>query len=219
MKNFEVKKEVWIWLIMILPIIYLFTTWNHLPAIVPTHFGLDGKPNGWSSRNSLIALVPGMTLGIYLLFTVIPAIDPKNRISTMGNKYFSFKLVMMIFMSATSFLVVQSAVSGGIAHVNLIFCMIGGLFVFLGNYMQTIKPNYFIGLRTPWTLESETVWRKTHALGGKVYFVLGLVIIVLPFIVKRHFQNVFLGLIAIAVIVPFAYSYILFRQEKGKPQA
>src|SRR6185437_4166893 len=161
MKNFEIKKEIWIWVIMILPVIYLFYAWNTLPDIVPTHFGIDGQPNGWSSRTTLIYLVAGLGIGIYTLLTIIPMIDPKGRIGNMGNKYFFFKLFMMLFMSVICFFIIRSAIVKNIGGSNTLFVLIGALFTFLGNYMQALKPNYFIGIRTPWTLENELVWRKT----------------------------------------------------------
>ena len=214
MKNFELKKEILIWIIMILPIAYLFYFWNTLPDIVPTHFRINGQPNGWSHKTTLIYIVLGITIGIYLLFTIIPAIDPKGKISAMGRKYFLFKLFMMLFMSAICFFMIQAAITKTIGNAHSLFLVIGALFAFLGNYMQTVKPNYFIGIRTPWTLESETVWRKTHQLGGKLYFIAGLLTMILPFILKESFETVFLVIIGTASVIPIAYSFILFKQEK-----
>src|SRR5579872_3472572 len=99
MKNFEIKKEIWLWLIILLPIAYLFYVYGSLPEIVPTHFGIDGKPNGWSSRTSFMYIVPGLLVGMYALFTIIPMIDPKGKINAMGKKYFTLKLFMMLFMA------------------------------------------------------------------------------------------------------------------------
>ncbi len=214
MKNFELKKESWIWVIMILPILYLAYVWKTLPDIVPTHFGADGQPNDWSHKSLLIYVVLGMTIGIYALLTVIPMIDPKEKIRDMGSKYFFFKLLMILFMSILCFFIIQSAITKNIGNGNALFLLIGALFAFLGNYMQALKPNYFIGIRTPWTLESEMVWRKTHQLGGKLFFAAGILVMILPFLLKEKFQPVFLTIVAIAAIIPVGYSFILFRQEK-----
>ncbi|MCD6010404.1 MAG: hypothetical protein K0Q79_266 [Flavipsychrobacter sp.] len=213
MKTFEVKKEITIWVIMLLPIIYLFMVWNKMPEIVPTHFGIDGTPNDWSHRSVLIYLVGGMTLGMYLIFLIIPVIDPKDKIKAMGNKYFKLKFVLMLAMALLATLVVHAALTGSIGG-NTIFLIAGGMFLFLGNYMQTVKPNYFIGIRTPWTLENETVWSKTHRLAGRLYFIAGLVIIILSFVVKNALTYIFVPLILSATIVPVVYSYILFRKVK-----
>ena len=94
------------------------------------------------------------------------------------------------------------------------FVLVGGLFMFLGNYFQAIKPNYFIGIRTPWTLENENVWRKTHQLGGKLFFIAGLLIMILPFVLHQYFHEIFLTIIFSAALIPVIYSYILSKQEE-----
>lgn len=214
MKNFEIKKEIWIWVIMLLPILYLAYIWKTLPDIVPTHFGMDGQPNDWSHKTLLLYVVPGMTVGVYLLLTIIPMIDPKQKIREMGNKYYLLKLFITLFISVLCVFMVQSAITKNIGNSNVVFLLVGALFVFLGNYMQALKPNYFIGIRTPWTLESEMVWRKTHQLGGKLFFVAGMLVMILPFLLKEKFEPVFITVIAVASIIPVAYSFILFKQEK-----
>jgi len=214
MKNFEIKKEIWIWVMMTLPLLYLAHLWPTLPEMVPTHFGFDGQPNDWSHRSSLIFIIAGLLVGIYLLLTFIPAIDPKGKIQSMGNKYFLFKLFLMVFMTILCFFCIQMSATKNAGNPGMIFVLIGGMFVFLGNYMQSIRPNYFIGIRTPWTLENETVWRKTHQFGGKLYFIAGLSVMILPFILKEHYHFVFLTLIVSASLIPAVYSFIIFKQQK-----
>ena len=218
MKNFEIKKEIWIWVMMALPLLYLAHVWPTLPEMVPTHFGMDGQPNDWSHRSSLIFIIAGMLVGIYLMLTFIPAIDPKRKIESMGNKYFLFKLFLMVFITILSFFCIQMSASknaGVPGMVNMVFVLVGGMFVFLGNYMQSIKPNYFIGIRTPWTLENETVWRKTHQLGGKLYFAAGLLVMILPFVLKKHYQYIYLAVIFSASIIPVVYSFIILKRQKA----
>ena len=216
MQNFDIKKEIWLWVIAVLPIIYLATVWNSLPEIVPTHFGIDGKPNDRSHKWVLIIVVLGMTIGVYTLLTIIPIIDPKKQFEKMGNKYFMLKLFFQIIFGAISVVGVQLSFKSDSNHTDIMFVLVGGLFVFLGNYFQTVKPNYFIGIRTPWTLENETVWRKTHQLGGKLFFVAGLLTMVLPFIIHQHFHEIFLTIIFSSVIIPVVYSFILYKQEQNQ---
>lgn len=216
MKNFEIKKEIWIWLVMLLPILYLAYVWPDLPETIPTHFGADGKPNGWSSKSDFKFMVPGLVVGIYLLMTIIPLIDPKGKIEAMGKKYFMLKFFLMLFMNALCLFIIRSAITQDGGNPEIMFLLVGGMFAFLGNYMQTVKPNYFIGIRTPWTLENEVVWRKTHKLGGKLFLVAGVLMMVLPFILKARFYPVFVGLIAVAAAIPIVYSFIVFTQERRK---
>ncbi len=214
MKNFDIKKEILIWIIVILPIIYLASVWNSLPEIVPTHFDLNGKPNDWSHKWVLIIIVLGMNIGVYSLLTFIPMIDPKKQFEKMGSKYFKLKLFFQIILGAISVVCVQLSFKSDSNHVDIMFVLVGGLFMFLGNYFQAIKPNYFIGIRTPWTLENENVWRKTHQLGGKLFFIAGLLIMILPFVLHQHFHEIFLTIIFSAALIPVIYSYILSKQEE-----
>ena len=90
--------------------------------------------------------------------------------------------------------------------------LFGVFFAALGNYFQTIRPNYFIGIRTPWTLENEQVWRETHQLGGKISMIGGLLMMPLYFVSNQYFQAfAFIALVIVIALVPVVYSYIRYR--------
>ncbi|HTD42217.1 MAG TPA: SdpI family protein, partial [Mucilaginibacter sp.] len=92
--------------------------------------------------------------------------------------------------------------------------VVGLLFAFIGNIMHSIKPNYFAGVRTPWTLEDDDTWRATHRLAGKLWFTGGiaLTIAVLLLPVKAG-MIVFMSMIAILVLIPVIYSYIYYKKH------
>ena len=92
--------------------------------------------------------------------------------------------------------------------------LFGGLFVVMGNYMAKIKRNWFIGIRTPWTLSSEAVWQKTHQLGGKLFVLLGVAMIVVAFLPNTISWNIFIGSLVTVALTPVVYSYILYRRER-----
>ena len=93
--------------------------------------------------------------------------------------------------------------------------LIGVLFILLGNYFKTIKPNYFIGIRTPWTLENETIWKETHKLGGKLWFVGGILIVIFSLLLdKRQAFTVLMLITGLITIVPIVYSYLMFKKER-----
>jgi len=98
---------------------------------------------------------------------------------------------------------------------RLIFPVIGLLFAFLGNVMHSIKPNYFVGIRTPWTLENDETWRATHRLAGKLWFTGGIIIAV-AMLVMHPPANVFafFSITAILVLVPVIYSYRYFKAHQ-----
>ena len=94
--------------------------------------------------------------------------------------------------------------------------MIGLLFIMMGNYFQTVRPNYFVGIRTPWTLENEQVWKKTHRLGGRIWVAGGISIVLLGLLINSVTAMLicFFGLILIMVLVPVVYSYMEFRKNR-----
>ena len=209
-------KESILWAFIVLPYIYLSTIWDKLPARVPTHFNLQGTPNDWSDKSTLLFLPGAMCLGIYLLMLIIPVLDPKKKIQQMGSKYFNLRLMLAFFMSVLSIYILYISKTGSMKNPNMLFAIIGVLFAMLGNYFQAVRPNYFIGIRTPWTLESPETWKKTHQLGGKIWMAGGALIAILSFFI--HDNNAlaitFGVLISVMVLVPVVYSYVEFQKEK-----
>jgi len=197
----------------LLPFVYLSTIWTELPARIPTHFDLGGNPNGWSDKNSLIYLLASLGIGTYLLMLFIPWFDPKKKIQQMGEKYYSLRVLMTVFMTLISVYILYSG-NGNKINPNLLMGLIGAFYAVFGNYLQTVKPNYFIGFRTPWTLENEQTWKRTHRLAGRMWMLGGLFIVITSFALN---SNVTLGILfatitMIIVIVPIIYSYIEFKK-------
>jgi uncharacterized membrane protein len=132
----------------------------------------------------------------------------------MGNKLETIKVLLTTFMSILALFIIYSAKNQSFANPNYIILLIGVLYIILGNYFKTIKANYFIGIRTPWTLENETVWKKTHKLGGKLWFVGGIIVVLTSLILdKEPNVTVFLIITGIITIIPIVYSYIIFKNE------
>lgn len=215
MSSLDLKREFPIWVIIIIPIAYLVYIWGSLPETVPIHFNASGEADGWGSKNTLIWLPLAMTIGTYLLMLIIPKIDPKKTLDQMGNKYDLIKFFMVLFMSILSCFIIYSAKTGSIgSEGNWIFVLSGTMVAVLGNYFQSIKPNYFIGIRTPWTLESEKVWKKTHRLAGRLWVPVGILLAFLPFVLNKGvYMTVFFILLTVIVLIPLVYSYTEFLKE------
>lgn len=215
MKQRSTFLEILIWGVMLVPLSYLFLTWQELPDRVPIHFNLKGEADDWGSKNFLVGLILFMTLGMNLLLLIIPNIDPKDKLAHMGNKYHQLRLLLALFMAALAVFLVYSAKAGNLENTNFINLLIGALFIAFGNYFQAIKPNYFIGIRTPWTLESETVWRKTHRLGGRLWMLGGAVMCLSALLNDPNLRMVvFIATAAIVVLIPVVYSFIEQRKER-----
>ena len=153
----KLKKEIPLLIIVLLPFIYLGYIWDLLPETVPTHWNWKGEIDAWGNKKSLILitfLLPGLT---YIIFSLVPLIDPKKKIQSMGNKFYNLKFLLVLFMSALAVFIIYSVKAQSIGNTVFIILAIGVLYMLLGNYMKTIKANYFIGIRTPWTLENLTI--------------------------------------------------------------
>lgn len=211
----KTKKELPVIALVLLPFGYLAMIWNQLPQQVPMHFNLQGEVDRYGDRTELLSipfLLPFLT---YVIFLVVPYIDPKKQIQKMGSKYQSLKFSLTGIMSLLALYILYSAKNQSLASGNLVFLVIGLLYLVLGNYFKTIKPNYFIGIRTPWTLESESVWKQTHGWAGKLWFVGGLLVIICSLLLEenRNFQA-FMAITLILAVVPMGHSYLLHRKEK-----
>lgn len=207
-------REFFLWILVLIPFIYLAILWNALPGQVPVHFTAEG-PDNWASRSFLIFIPGCLTLGVYILMSCIPALDPKGKLKQMGENYWRLKFILVAFFCLQSCYILYISKEGELVRPNLINAMLGVLFAVIGNYFQTVRPNYFIGIRTPWALEDEEIWKSTHRLGGKLWVGGGLLIILLSFILRNTLLDAVMGgIIAIMVVIPMLHSYLAYRKKK-----
>lgn len=213
MKN--LVRESILWAFIALPYVYLATIWNKLPDRVPMHFNIEGTADAWSGKATLLFLPGALGVGIYLLMLVIPLLDPKKKIRQMGDKYYAFRFMLTFFFSLLSMYILYVTNEGSLENPNVLVALIGALFAMLGNYFPTVRPNYFIGIRTPWTLENEGVWKKTHRIAGRLWVVGGLLIVILSFVVQDNtaLALIFGSILFIMVIIPVVFSYLDFKKE------
>lgn len=207
------KNDWLIWTIILAPYILVAYFWNQFPEQVPTHFGMDGEPDAYSSKVVGLIFFPGINILMYFLFLVLPKIDPrkknyelfpeKYRVIRMGiHSLLSYLLVVIIFYSLGYRFDMSLMVLYGILV----------LFLILGNLMGNIRNNFFVGIRTPWTLASEEVWTKTHRFTAKLWVIATLITMVLIAIVPR-IEIVFGVYIAVITILPIGYSYFEFKKR------
>jgi uncharacterized membrane protein len=217
MKKF--LKEALLIVLVFLPYVYLYTVWNQLAERLPIHFDFNGTPNDWVGKTTMLYIPGSVGLGVYLLMLLIPFIDPKRKIMEMGGKYYSLRFMLTLFISMLLTFVIYSGKSGSTQSTGAVMVLVGGLLAVIGNYFQALRPNYFIGIRTPWTLQSEGVWKKTHKLGGRLWMAGGILIVILSFLIhSKEVSNIVFGaLLGIMVLWPILYSYFEFRKERNAP--
>jgi len=204
--------------IYLVPVAYLLFVYSALPVSVPMHYDINGKANRYGSKDEFMLVQGGMLvveLLVYLLIRFLPDIDPKKRAKYSESTFQKIALGIIIFLSALNIIIVFSAINQEISIAKLLFPLIGLLFVFLGNMMNNIKPNYFVGVRTPWTLESEDTWRATHRLASKVWFAGGIILTLLTLLLPAGIGSVvfMVGIIGMAA-VPIIYSYVYYNKYR-----
>lgn len=215
MQRINLKKEIFPLLVIAVSIVASFYFYAHFPATVTTHWNFQGQPNGYSGRAFGAFFFPALIAGIYLLFLALPALDPKReRYQEFIGPYNIFKNLLVLFMAFIYFLM-------GIYNMGYQFnvgvwvsAAVGVLIVIMGNYMGKLKPNWFVGIKTPWTLSSENVWTKTHQVGGRLMMLFGLIIIISPWLPVDVATVLFIGGAVAFTLGSIVYSYWLYRQEK-----
>lgn len=202
-------------LIALLPAVYLLLLWPTLPQTVPMHFGADLKPDRLGDKSELwisTAILGLVSVGVYFLLVNLHRIDPKRKGNPQAGTFQRLAFGLVVFLAALNCLFLTSAKST-VAVQQFLFPLLGLLFAFIGNYFNTIKPNYFAGIRLPWTLNNAENWRRTHQLSGKLWFAGGLLIAAVSFFLSPQASFVFfLSAIFVLVLIPVVYSYRLFKK-------
>jgi uncharacterized membrane protein len=207
-----IKKE-WIILLLIL-LSYGFGLYFApiLPERIPTHWNISGQIDGYGPKIMGVIGFPSITLGIYILMLVLPLIDPKRKnYNLFDGVYKLIRWFLVVFFVIMHIVTIFAALGYNIYMDKIIIVLIGILFIGLGNYFGKVRQNWFLGIRTPWTLSDEDIWNKTHRLGGKVWVITGFAIIILSFI-SPILAFVFL---MIAMLIPVIYSYLLFKKKQN----
>ena len=197
----------------------IFSAWVYprLPAEVVTHWGLDGQPNGWSSRLVACLVTPGIGMLLAALFAVIPRIDPRRESwAAHGQTYQLVVNGALILVAGMQVLVLGQALGWGVPIPRMMVAAVGGLFVLLGYLMPSMRPNWFMGIRTPWTLSSDTVWRKTHLVGRTCFMLAGLLLISTSLFSSRVAVGLILVAVGAAAFTPVVYSWVAWKAE-GSP--
>ena len=215
MKNFisAVKKDWPLLLLIALGFIIGIYFYPSLPNKVPIHWNARGEINGYGSRVFGAFGIPLINLVIYVMMVALPEIDPKRKnYSNFASTYAFMKYLLVIFFLGMELISLLTA-SGMIQNTPLLIeVMVSLLFILMGNVMGRFKHNYFIGVRTPWTLANPEDWRKTHRLAAPLWVVGGVLNIIL-FLTGLTFNGVsFILIIVIIAVVPILYSYLIYRK-------
>lgn len=210
------KAQIAVWVLALLPLVLVAAVYRRLPAEIPMHWGLNGAVE-YGAKWKLWVVV-GMSPLMAVLFYFQPRFDPKRKnYDKFSASYLGFQFVMMLFMLMLTGICVAEALRPGTVNVAMAVCLFVSLMmVYLGNVMPKFRMNWFCGIKTPWTLSSETVWTRTHRLAGRLFFAAGLIGAAGAFVPNdvARFAILFVPT-TIAALVPTVCSYLWYRKERS----
>ncbi len=210
--TFSMKYATAITLLIILATFVLGAAlYPHLPAHLATHWNMQGNVNHFTPKFWSVFGLPFIMIGIAALFLLIPLIDPLKKNIAVFRPYFDlFVVLLMLFLFYAYLLVIIWNMGNHFNMNEALVPALGALFYYIGVLMAHAQPNWFVGIRTPWTLSNTTVWRDTHRLGGRLYKITGL-IAVLGFFVPQYALWVAVIPLLIVSLFLIIYSYVDFQ--------
>jgi uncharacterized membrane protein len=190
--------------------IYLYP---QLPERIASHWNTQGKVDGYMSKFWGLFLLPFILIPVFLLFVLIPRIDPlKANIAKFRNYFDGFMVILMLFLFYIYLLTIFWNLGKRFNLAAMMAPALGILFYYCGVLIKNAKRNWFIGIRTPWTLSSEGVWDKTHKIGEKLFKIAG-IIAFLGIIIPKYAFWVMIIPVILAAIYPIVYSYFVYQKE------
>jgi uncharacterized membrane protein len=186
-----------------------------LPLTIPTHWDMLGRPNGWSSRLWGAWVMPIFLVVLWAFMRVLPRIDPRgSNYAKFGGAYEGIIVSIMLFMLGMHIIILRAALGYPIAMERVLPIGLGILFIAIGNLLPRARPNWFIGIRTPWTLSSDRVWEKTHRFGGHVFVGAGILMVLSALVTAPWAPVVLFTIIVLCTASVLIYSYVEWKREQ-----
>lgn len=197
-------------LITLIPIVIGLILWDKLPDQVPMHWNAQGEVDGYGTKFQAVFLMPLVLVAFQWICVLGTSLDPKKQ--NINDKIFTLVLWIIPVISLLCNSMVFATALGHKVSVEIIMPLfMGALFVIIGNYMPKCKQSYTVGIKLPWTLNDEENWNKTHRMAGFLWVIGGVIIMATAFL--GAFWLFFIVLIPM-VVVPFVYSYLLYKKTK-----
>jgi len=203
-------------IIIIISFIIGIASYNYLPNTLASHWGENGNVNGYMPKFWALFLLPIISIGMILLFYFLPRIDPlKKNYEKFRRYYDSFVLIIILFLFYIYLLTILWNFHIQFDMNIALIPALGFLFVYVGVIMENLKRNWFIGIRTPWTISSDKVWDKTHKLGSILFKISGIIMIIGVFFDDFIIYFILVPIIVSAVALVI-YSYLVYRKLEKK---
>ena len=196
-------------------LIFSVAVYSKLPDRIPTHFNLRGEPDDWTNRTFAAFGMPVFAALMVGLFNLFPKISPRRaNLDRFEDTYWILANVIVAFMGALHVLILGRALGWPVDITSATLLGIGLLFMIIGNVLPRTRSNWWMGIRTPWTMENENVWRATHRLAGKTFMLGGAVTVIAALLPPSVRPWIAIGALCIAGFIPVIYSYVVWRRER-----
>jgi uncharacterized membrane protein len=202
------------WLFVIAAVAVAAWLYPDIPDPVPLHWSIQRHADGYMAKPWGVVILPGFALFIFVFMRLIPVISPKGfRTEASSGVLHILQVVLVGFGSFIAILVLLQAYGLDARLNQLVFAACGLFFMVLGNYLGKLRKNFFLGIRTPWTLGSDDVWARTHRLGGWMFVLIGAIVFTGALFTITPGWLMLLILTATLVVV--IYSYFIYRRVEG----
>ena len=200
-------------IIILLPTVVGLILWNTFPDTMAIHFGMGGKAENSATEGYVVFFLPLILLAFHWLGMVITNLDPKNKQQTpkAQNLIFWIMPCISVFSMTIIFLTAFGIQEDSI--FPFLFLAVGLGFTIIGNYLPKCRQNYTLGIKVKWTLQSQENWNVTHRLGGRVWFIGGVLLMVMALIPYNFSMYIALGILIVITVIPLVYSYIYYRRQ------
>ena len=190
--------------------------YSTLPDRMPVHFDLHGQANGFQSKAVGAFAMPVTMIVLAFVFAMLPRLSPRGyEIDRNSRAFRAITLSVLALSLAVHAVMLFSAAGFHVPPARLFPILLGALFAFLGNYLGKVRRNFFIGIRTPWTLADEDVWFRTHRFSGKLFVIAGLIGMLGAALPDDRGMPFILGVVIVAALISIVYSYAIYRQLHG----
>lgn len=195
--------------------VFSAAVYGQLPERVPLHWDWSGQPDRWGSRLEGAFLLPAFALGLWMLLTFLPKIDPRRaNYERFGGTYDFVVTAVVTFMAGMHVIVLGATLGWPIAINRVVPAAVGVLLIVIGNLLPRARSNWWFGIRTPWTLSSDRVWQKTHRVGGYLMIATGLGLLLHALVAQLWTVWVAMVLVGLCVVGTMVYSYLKWREER-----
>lgn len=212
--NWDTFKEDWpLWVFMIGLIVTAIFIYPHLPEQVPSHWNLKGEVDSYMTRPQGAFAMPLLALSLYLMMILVPVIDPRrDNYFRFKNAYRLMRWSLVLFLGGLYILTMMFSLGYDVNISLVVKAGVALLLTMIGNFMGQFRHNYFVGIKTPWTLANEEVWSQTHRWGGRIWVLGGLICLAMSPLNALWANYLYFATIIVMAVLPMVYSYLLYRR-------